>query len=281
MTLVLHAAGEVRPQIAFPRAEGRTIGFVPTMGALHAGHARLIEAARAESDVLVVSIFVNPLQFGPTEDLGRYPRTMDSDLELCRQCGADIVFAPTQDEMYPSEPVTFVDVTRISDHLCGKFREGHFRGVATVVTKLFNIVQPDRAYFGEKDFQQMAVIRRMVTDLNMPVVIVGVPTVREHDGLALSSRNRYLSERERASAPGLYRALLYAEALIRTGEKNAERVRNLATEDLQRDPTVRIEYFEIVDPDDIQPVGGAISGPVRVAGAVWIGNTRLIDNVAA
>src|SRR3989442_9873947 len=188
----------------------RNIGLVPTMGALHAGHEALIQRARTDSQVVVVSIFVNPLQFGPNEDYTRYPRALQQDLEICERNGAGLVFAPSVEEMYPLPELTFVDVTRVSEHLCGAFRPGHFRGVATVVLKLLNIVQPDRAYFGEKDMQQLAVIRRMVLDLMVPVEIVGVPTVREPDGLALSSRNKYLDAEARQAAPGLYRALLDA-----------------------------------------------------------------------
>jgi pantoate--beta-alanine ligase len=191
-----------------------------------------------------------------------------------------VVFVPSSEEVYRSSQLTFVEVTRLTDHLCGKFRPGHFRGVTTVVSKLFNIVQPDRAYFGEKDFQQLAVIRRMTIDLNMPIAIVGVPTVRETDGLALSSRNRYLDEGQRKVAIGLYRALLKAQELIRSGEKDSAKVRESAVALLKRDPGIRLEYFEIVDPEEVQPVKDAITGPVRIAGAVWVGNTRLIDNVS-
>ena len=248
------------------------------MGALHAGHEKLIQTARADSDVLAVSIFVNPIQFGPNEDYGRYPRDMAQDLEMCERNGVDVVFAPPVEEMYPSPQLTFVEVARVSEHLCGKFRPGHFRGVATVVLKLLNIVQPHRAYFGEKDMQQLAVIRRMVADLNVPVEIVGVPTVRESDGLALSSRNKYLNPEERAAAPALYRALKDAAARIRAGENDASRIREAAFAALEASALIRVEYFEVVDPDELQPVA-RIDGPVRIASAVWLGKTRLIDNV--
>jgi pantoate--beta-alanine ligase len=281
MTLVVHTISEARQQVVLPRRSGGTIGLVPTMGALHAGHARLIEAARAESDFVVVSIFVNPLQFGPGEDFSRYPRTMTSDLEVCTNQGADLVFAPPMEALYPTDQLTFVDVTRISDRLCGQFRPGHFRGVATVVSKLLNVLQPDRAYFGEKDYQQLAAIRRMVSDLNMPVFIAGVPTVREPDGLAISSRNRYLDNSQRQVATTLYRGLLYAQELIRTGEKHSALVRERAMEYLRQEPGIRVEYFDIVDADEIQPITGIISSPVRIAGAIWVGNTRLIDNLPA
>ncbi len=249
------------------------------MGALHPGHEALIGAARRECGIVVVSIFVNPLQFGPNEDYARYPRTLEKDVEICRRQGTDVVFNPSPDEMYPLPPLTFAEVTRVSEHLCGKFRPGHFRGVATVVLKLFNIVRPDRAYFGEKDMQQLAVIRRMVADLNIPVEIAAVPTVREPDGLAISSRNQHLNSAERKAAPVLYRALEEAVKRIRSGERDASKVREAAIAILESEPLVRIEYLEIVDPTEIQPLS-TISGPVRIAAAVWIGGTRLIDNVA-
>ena len=249
------------------------------MGALHPGHEALIGAARRECGIVVVSIFVNPLQFGPNEDYARYPRTLEKDLEICRRQGTDVVFNPSPDEMYPLPPLTFAEVTRVSEHLCGKFRPGHFRGVATVVLKLFNIVRPDRAYFGEKDMQQLAVIRRMVADLNIPVEIAAVPTVREPDGLAISSRNQHLNSAERKAAPVLYRALEEAVKRIRSGERDASKVREAAIAILESEPLVRIEYLEIVDPTEIQPLS-TISDSVRIAAAVWIGGTRLIDNVA-
>jgi pantoate--beta-alanine ligase len=254
------------------------IHLVPTMGALHAGHEALIQAARKESGVVVVSIFVNPLQFGPAEDLARYPRALPKDMETCERNGTDVIFAPSVEEMYPLPQRTFVEVTRLSEHLCGKFRPGHFRGVATVVLKLFNIVRPRIAYFGEKDMQQLLVIRRMVMDLDLPVTIRGVPTIREFDGLALSSRNKYLKPEERKAAPALYLALQEAVKLIRSGERDVMNIRHAAAGMLKEFPLIRLEYFEIVDPDELQPVG-SIDGPVRIAAAIWIGATRLIDNV--
>ena len=248
------------------------------MGALHAGHEALIEAARRKCGVVVVSIFVNPLQFGPNEDYQRYPRALVKDLGICRRHGADIVFNPSVDEMYRTPQLTFAEVTRVSEDLCGKFRPGHFRGVATVVLKLFNIVRANRAYFGEKDMQQLAVIRRMVADLNVPIEIIGVPTVRDSDGLAISSRNQYLNPAERRAAPVLYRALQEAANRIRSGERNAAKVREAAIALLNGEPLIRIEYVEIVDPSEIQPLA-TVAGPVRIAAAVWIGGTRLIDNV--
>ena len=270
---VVHTVSDVRGFLE----NRKNIALVPTMGALHIGHETLIRTALAESDVLAVSIFVNPLQFGPNEDYSRYPRPLPQDLEVCERNAVDLVFAPTVEEMYPLPQLTNVEVGRVSEHLCGKFRPGHFRGVATVVLKLLNIVQPQRAYFGEKDLQQLMVIRRMVMDLNVPVTIVGVPTVREPDGLALSSRNKYLDAQERTAAPALRRALQEAANRIRAGEREPSKVRDAAMQILNASPLIRIEYFEIVDPEELQPVT-VINGPVRIAAAIWIGKTRLIDN---
>jgi pantoate--beta-alanine ligase len=238
-----------------------------------------MEAARQEADIVVVSIFVNPLQFGPNEDYSRYPRALAADFEICSQNGVDLVFNPEVEDLYPSRQLTFVEVVHVSEHLCGAFRPGHFRGVATVVLKLFNIIQPDRAYFGEKDLQQLAVIRRMVMDLNLPIGISAVPTMRDSDGMALSSRNRYLDGTQRKLAARLYQALWKARQLVDSGETDPHRVRALATKPLQEEPGIRVEYFEIVDPVEMQPVTDVISGPVRIAGAIWVGNTRLIDNL--
>jgi pantoate--beta-alanine ligase len=248
------------------------------MGALHAGHGRLIEAAWRESVSVVVSIFVNPSQFNQSEDYLRYPRPLETDLAFCAARGVDIVFAPPVEEMYPRPQLAWVDVTRVADHMEGRFRPGHFRGVATVVLKLLEIVQPERAYFGEKDAQQLAVVRRMVGDLNLPVDVVGVETVRESDGLALSSRNQHLSAEERAIAPRLYRALRDAAERIAAGEASAEAVWRGAMQMLAEEPRMRVEYLEIADDDEMQPVA-CIAGAVRVAAAVWVGRTRLIDNV--
>jgi pantoate--beta-alanine ligase len=260
------------------RLAKRRVGFVPTMGALHEGHARLIETARAGGDRVIVSIFVNPLQFDRKDDLERYPRTLDADLQICDRLGAEVVFAPAVDEMYPSEPLCTVTVKRITDRLCGQFRPGHFDGVATVVTKLFEIVQPDVAYFGEKDAQQLAVIRRLVSDFNMPIQIVGVPTVREADGLAMSSRNARLSPEERSKATALYRALREAGRAIQDGEQDARAVERRAAALIPPDPSLRLEYLEVVDPAELQRVD-RIAGKVLIAGALWVGSTRLIDNV--
>ena len=277
---VIHTIDELRAALAPARRAGTMIGLVPTMGALHAGHARLIETARRECGVVVVSIFVNPIQFDEKDDYARYPRTLDTDARLCESLGADLVFAPEAGEMYPEPPCTVVEVRRVSAHLCGRFRPGHFQGVATVVLKLFHIVQPDSAYFGEKDAQQLAVIRRMVRDLNLPLTVVGVPTVREPDGLALSSRNQRLSAQERQVALSLSRALRLAQRRIREGATAAEAVKGEALAMLAEQPDLRVEYLEIVDPDEMQPVD-EVRGPVRIAAAIRIGSTRLIDNVEA
>ncbi len=276
---------EVFSQIAALRARlhpESSIGLVPTMGALHRGHARLLETARRENDLVVASIFVNPTQFDRKEDLENYPVTMEEDLRVCDNCGVDLVFAPAASEMYPEypdAPVTFVDIPALTAHLCGAHRPGHFRGVATVVLKLLNIVQPHRAYFGEKDAQQLAVIRRMVADLNVPVTIVPVSTVREEDGLALSSRNKHLTPEQRAIAPLLSRALRAAVGAIDHGERSTDFLRNVANTMFARHPEARLEYFEITDPDTLVPVE-RIAGPVLIAAAMWLGSTRLIDNMS-
>jgi len=273
---------EVVPEIAGlrklltpQRLTGKTIGLVPTMGALHAGHRRLLDIARVETDVVVATIFVNPTQFNRAEDLDRYPRTLDQDLEVCRSAAVDLVFAPSAAEMYPQEPRTWVDVPSLGEHLCGAGRPGHFRRVATVVMKLFQIAQPNRAYFGEKDAQQLAIIRRMVKDLDVPVTVVPVATVREFDGLAMSSRNRHLTPEERQRAVVLSQALFAARALVLQGERSAEKIRTAVGPLFDG---IQLEYFSIVDPETLMPVE-RIEGPVLIAGAIWLGSTRLIDNV--
>ena len=257
----------------------RSVALVPTMGALHEGHGRLIDQARRESACVVVSVFVNPIQFNQAADFERYPRPIEADLGFCVRRGVDIVFAPSAAEMYPQPQAAFVEVAGLTDRMEGHFRPGHFRGVATVVMKLLQIVQPDRAYFGEKDAQQLAVVRRMVRDLNVPVEIIGVPTVREPDGLAMSSRNRLLNTEERRIAPTLHTALCMAARRIESGETDAAAAKQAALELLAGEPRLRVEYLEIAG-EDMQPVG-CISGSVRVCAAVWLGETRLIDNVAA
>ena len=269
---------EARAALAEARTRGESIGFVPTMGYLHEGHLALIRRARAENGFVAVSIFVNPTQFGPNEDFGRYPRDLPRDLELCRGAGVDLVFAPEAAEMYPPGFQTYVEVEELSRGLCGASRPGHFRGVATVVTKLFNIIGPDRAYFGEKDAQQLRVIKRMVLDLNLPVTIVAVPTVREPDGLAMSSRNTYLAPEERRAALVLYRALSSAEEIFGRGERRAGAILARMREIIEAEPLARIDYVAVVDDETLAPVE-EIDRPVLVALAVFIGRTRLIDNI--
>ncbi|MCC6264417.1 MAG: pantoate--beta-alanine ligase [Bryobacterales bacterium] len=268
----------LRERLGSVRNRQQSIALVPTMGALHAGHAELLRIAREHADVVVASIFVNPLQFDRKEDLDAYPRTLDEDLRVCAANGVDLVFAPTASEFYPSEPLTFVESPVLSRNLCGAFRPGHFRGMATVVLKLFNVVQPHVACFGEKDAQQLAIIRRMVTDFNLAIRIVPVATVREADGLALSSRNKHLSAEERAVAPVLARVLADAHARIAAGETDCAAVRAGATELLQAEESVRVEYFEIVDPDRLTPLE-QVTGAALIAGAIWLRRTRLIDNL--
>ena len=273
---VIETIASLRQRLSMRSAP--VVALVPTMGALHAGHVELIKQATREHRVVVVSIFVNPLQFNNQDDLARYPRTLESDVAVCREVGVDIVFAPPVAEVYPEPLECTVDVGRLADHLCGRFRPGHFRGVATVVLKLFEIVRPDVAYFGEKDAQQLAIIKRLVADFNLPITIVEVPTVREADGLAVSSRNRHLSDGERALAPSLYRALIDAREQIGRGIRQVDEIRAAASAQIPQDPRLRLEYLDIVDPATMQPVL-EVTGPVRVAGAMWVGATRLIDNL--
>jgi len=275
---VITTIPQLRDRVSGAHLARQRVGFVPTMGALHAGHQQLMNAARRECDLVTVSIFVNPLQFDRRDDLDQYPRTLESDVAVCAAAGVDIVFAPSVSEMYPFDSACVIEVGRVADHLCGRFRRGHFRGVATVVMKLFQIVQPDRAYFGEKDAQQLAVVRRLVEDFNVPLDIIGVPTVRESDGLALSSRNRRLSAEERSAAPVLYRALQVAERLIANGNRDVAQVTAAARQVIEGEPAVTLEYLEIVEPREMQPVE-RIEGPVVAASAIWIGSTRLIDNI--
>jgi pantoate--beta-alanine ligase len=277
---VLETIDEIRAAVRTARAAGKVVGLVPTMGALHRGHARLIECCRAESGFVVVSIFVNPTQFGPNEDLARYPRTPALDNEVCAQTGADIIFTPHAATMYPGNaPATFVEVPRLSDILEGASRQGHFRGVATVVLKLLAIVTPDIAYFGEKDYQQQLVIRRMVSDLNLPVQIRTVAIVREPDGLALSSRNRYLDPAQRQAAAVLSQALRSAGAAVAGGERDAGRVRQILRETVQSQVAAAFEYAEVADAETLEPLAHLASGRRAVALlAVRVGPARLIDN---
>ncbi len=260
------------------RDEGKTIGFVPTMGYLHEGHLSLVRRAREENDRVVVSIFVNPTQFGPNEDYNRYPRDLDRDMKLLEPIGVDAVFYPSVEEMYPEGYRTYVEVVGITDKLCGASRPGHFRGVCTVCTKLFNIVMPHRAYFGKKDFQQYVVIKNMVRDLNMDIEIVPMPIVREPDGLAMSSRNTYLSPEERQAATCLYRSLKRAVELFESGERDASKIREEVVRIIEAEPLARIDYVEVVDPETFEPVERVEKGTL-VALAVFVGPARLIDNV--
>jgi len=277
---LLEEIRDVRSAVASARREGKIVGLVPTMGALHAGHARLIERCRAESGFVVVSIFVNPTQFGPNEDYQRYPRTIENDLNVCRDAGADLIFAPSVSTMYPrGASSTFVEVPGLSEKLEGASRPGHFRGVATVVLKLFEIVRPDLAFFGEKDYQQLLVIRRMVDDLNVPVEIRPVPTVREEDGLALSSRNRYLDPDQRRAARVLSQALQRAKQAVADGERSADRVRQILRERIELEGWANLDYAEVADAETLDPATEVGAGLRAVALlAVRFGTTRLIDN---
>ena len=267
----------VKSKVKQWRAEGLSVGFVPTMGYLHEGHKSLIDRAVKENDRVVVSVFVNPMQFGPTEDLATYPRDIDADCKLCEAAGAHIVFNPEVEEMYSENFTTFVDTTGVTEELCGKSRPIHFRGVCTVVNKLFNIVTPDRAYFGQKDAQQLAVIRRMVRDLNMNVEVIGCPIIREADGLAKSSRNTYLSAEERRAALVLSKAVNEGKSLISQGEKDGEVILNRMKAVIEAEPLAKIDYVEMVKWDTIE-IHHKADCPVLVAMAVYIGKTRLIDN---
>jgi pantoate--beta-alanine ligase len=269
---------EMRAASREARRERKRLGLVPTMGALHEGHLSLMRAAKAKCDVVAVSIFVNPLQFGPGEDLAKYPRTFERDTSLLEKESIDILFAPTPEEMYPAGAITYVTVEGLSDKLCGRSRPGHFRGVTTVVAKLFNIVEPDLAFFGQKDAAQATIIRRMVRDLNLPVEIAVYPIVREPDGLAMSSRNAYLSPQERKSALILYRALSEVKSRFDQGERNAANLIKTGKQLIAQQPALRLDYFEIVDPATLDPIG-ELTKSVLVAVAAFVGNTRLIDNI--
>ncbi len=280
MILVAETIEAVRTAVRVARESGKLIGFVPTMGALHEGHARLIERCRAETGFVVVSIFVNPTQFGPNEDFQRYPRTLERDRGLCAAAGADLAFVPAPAPMYPRGiAMTFVDVPGLSERLEGASRPGHFRGVTTVVLKLFEIVRPDIAYFGAKDFQQQLVIRRMVEDLNLPVEIRTVSTARAPDGLALSSRNHFLDPDQRRAATALSRALDLARRAVAGGERWADRVRQILRETVESERLARLDYVEVADADSLEPLDDLGPGRRAVALlAVWVGTTRLIDN---
>jgi pantoate--beta-alanine ligase len=255
----------------------KNVGFVPTMGFLHEGHLSLVRKAREDNDVVVVSVFVNPTQFGPNEDLDAYPRNLDRDCELLEKENVDYVFVPQASDMYPKDFSTSIHVAKLTDHLCGYYRPSHFDGVVLVVNKLFNIVKPTKAYFGQKDAQQFRVLRRMVRDLNMDVELIEMPIVREKDGLAMSSRNVYLSEEERREALALHEALQYAAEQIKKGRKDAHKIRLEAINLMRKRPHVRVQYFEIVDEQTLQPVT-EIDSKVIVATAAYVGKARLIDN---
>lgn len=267
---------EVREQVKEWKKQGLSVGFVPTMGYLHEGHKSLMDAARKDNDKVVVSIFVNPMQFGPTEDLATYPRDLDHDAALCESAGVDLIFHPEAEEMYEKDFCSFVDMTGLTEGLCGKTRPIHFRGVCTVVNKLFNIVTPDHAYFGQKDGQQLAVIKRMVRDLNMDIEIVGCPIVREEDGLAKSSRNTYLSSEERKAALILSKTVALGKELAKT-EKDANKVVEAMKKNIETEPLAKIDYVEAVDALSMAPVE-KLEGTCMLAMAVYIGKTRLIDN---
>jgi pantoate--beta-alanine ligase len=274
---ILRSVNELRAWSRTARMAGKTIGLVPTMGALHAGHASLIRAASQRTQAVAVSIFVNPTQFGPNEDYARYPRTFDADCALAESLGADVVFAPPVEEMYPLGAETFVEVEQISDRLDGKSRPGHFRGVATVVAKLFIAAEPDFAFFGQKDAAQVSVLRRMIADLRMGLDLVVCPIVREPDGLALSSRNVYLSAEERKQALVLSRSLRAVKQLVATGERDAEKLAAAARAVFAGEPAVRADYIALVDWSTLEPVEMAAPGTLYAV-AAWVGETRLIDN---
>ncbi|KRQ86740.1 Pantothenate synthetase [Caloramator mitchellensis] len=275
---VIRSVKEMKNKINEVKLNGKSVGFVPTMGYLHDGHKSLIEYARRENNVVVVSVFVNPTQFGPNEDFERYPRDEERDKKICMNAGCDIMFIPDKDDMYGDNYSTYIDVFNLTEGLCGASRPGHFRGVATVVTKLFNIVKPDRAYFGQKDAQQLAVIKRMVKDLNMDVEVIGCPIVREDDGLAMSSRNTYLNQDERKQALVLYKSLKLAEKMINEGERNANKIKEEMINLIKTAKDAKIDYVEFVDVENLKPVE-IVEGEVLIALAVKIGKTRLIDNM--
>lgn len=275
---ILKTPSAVRKQAAAWRRAGESVGFVPTMGALHAAHMSLVERAKRENDRVVVSIFVNPTQFGPAEDLSRYPRPFAEDSALCRRAGVDALYHPAPEAMYPEGFRTFAEVTGLSEVHCGASRPGHFRGVATVVLKLLNQVSPDRLYLGEKDFQQLTVVRRLARDLDLPVKVVGCPLVRAEDGLALSSRNRYLSPAERAAAPALHRALEEGAREASRPGATPQTVERAARAALARTPAFRLDYLSLVDERTLARPE-ALTGPLRLLAAAFLGNTRLIDNL--
>lgn len=277
--MLIQTIEQMKNQVQEWKKKGYTIGCVPTMGALHEGHASLIEKAEKENDKVVVTIFVNPTQFGPNEDYASYPRTIEEDQKICQNMGAAAIFNPSADEMYHKNRATSVSVSGITEPMCGAKRPGHFDGVCLVVTKLFNIISPNRAYFGQKDAQQVAVIKRMVEDLNIDVEIVPCPIVREADGLAKSSRNRYLSTEERKAAVVLNQSLQFARSLLDDGESNAHILRNHIVAMIEKEPLAKIDYVEILDRENLRPIEGKIQEDILIGLAVYIGKARLIDNM--
>lgn len=275
---VIEKAAEITACSRELHQKGEAIGLVPTMGLLHEGHLSLIRESKRITSKTVVSIFVNPAQFGPKEDYHRYPRDIEGDIKKCRETGTDLLFLPSVEDIYHEGHRTYVDVEGLSDKLCGRYRPKHFRGVATIVTKLFNIIRPDKAFFGQKDYQQAIIIKRLTTDLNLGVDIIVMPTIREADGLAMSSRNSYLNSNERDAARILYRSLMLAEDMIRSGKTCSDEVRAKMEVIISSEGSAKIEYISIADPGNLEDIE-MIAGDVLVAIAVWIGKTRLIDNV--
>lgn len=275
---IIHNISSMQAFSERKRMEGMLIGLVPTMGALHEGHLSLIREAKRQTDIIIVSIFVNPTQFGPHEDYSSYPRDLKGDTEKVKSAGGDIIFAPSSEEMYPHGYLTYVNVEGVTEPLCGLSRPGHFRGVATVVTKLFNIVKPHKAFFGQKDYQQSVVIKRMVKDLNIDIDIVLLPTVREPDGLAMSSRNSYLSEEERKAATILYKSLMTASEMVKDGKRDVKRIYFEIKRMIEKEPLAVIDYIAITDPETLQNIN-EIEEKALIALSVRIGRTRLIDNI--
>ena len=274
----IHSAPEAQAACRAARREGKRVALVPTMGALHEGHLSLVKAARTQSDFVVVSIFVNPLQFGPTEDFSKYPRMLAEDCAKLAAENVDLVFAPTKDDIYPANASTVVEVQGLSERLDGRSRPGHFKGVTTVVTKLFEIVRPELAFFGQKDAAQVAILRKMVADLNMDIQIVIEPTTREKDGLAMSSRNAYLNPEQRKQALVLHRALMRVLTAVDTGEVDSARLTAIGKEVIAEERGAKLDYFEVVNPDTLEPVS-TVKGGALIAVAAWVGATRLIDNL--
>lgn len=275
---IYHRISDIRDYVKARRREGKKIGFVPTMGYLHQGHLTLMERAKEENDIVIASIFINPTQFGPDEDYEDYPRNLEHDAKLAKGVGIDIIFAPKVEEIYLKDACTRVEVDDLTTKLCGASRPGHFRGVCTIVTKLFNIVNPDRAYFGQKDAQQVLVIKKMVEDLNFDVKIVVVPIVREEDGLAMSSRNKYLSTKEREAALILFKSLTLAKNMIEAGKRDANLIKSQIIKNIENEPLARIDYVHIANEKNLKEVD-LVTGKILIALAVYIGETRLIDNI--